>query len=63
MLILYPSPGRFFAINEIKTMLAHVLLNYEVKLADGERPKGIWQQALGFPNPFASVLFGKRGTT
>ncbi|KAF5310138.1 hypothetical protein D9619_010576 [Psilocybe cf. subviscida] len=59
----HACPGRFFAINELNTMLAYVLLNYEVKLAYGKRPKGIWQQAQLFPNPFAEVLFRRRATT
>lgn len=63
LLSLHVSPGRFFAINELKTMLAYVLLNYEVNLANGERPEGIWQQAQLFPNPFAEVLFRRRATT
>lgn len=63
LLSLYLSPGRFFAVNEIKAMLAHVLLNYDVKLADGKRPECIWQQGLSAPNPFAKVLFRKRATT
>jgi hypothetical protein len=29
------SPGRFFAANEIKAVLAHVVLNYDVRFADG----------------------------
>jgi hypothetical protein len=32
---LLSSPGRFFAANELKTMLAHILLNYDVKFEDG----------------------------
>ncbi|KAF5315413.1 hypothetical protein D9619_007343 [Psilocybe cf. subviscida] len=59
----HACPGRFFAVNEIKAMLAHVLLNYDVKLADGKRPECIWQQGLSAPNPFAKVLFRKRATT
>jgi cytochrome P450 len=59
----HACPGRFFAVNELKTMLAHVLLNYDVKLADGKRPENIWYQAQSTPNPFANVLFRKRATT
>ncbi|KAF2146172.1 uncharacterized protein K452DRAFT_348777 [Aplosporella prunicola CBS 121167] len=32
-------PGRFFVHNEVKTMLASILLDYDVRLADGYTPK------------------------
>lgn len=32
-------PGRFFAVNEIKIALCHILLKYEFKLADGSVPR------------------------
>lgn len=28
------SPGRFFAVTEVKTVLARILLNYDIKLSD-----------------------------
>lgn len=31
----HACPGRFFVVNELKVMLAHVLLNYDIKMADG----------------------------
>lgn len=31
--------GRFFAINEVKIALCHILLKYEFKLADGSVPR------------------------
>ncbi|KAK4120990.1 cytochrome P450 [Parathielavia appendiculata] len=34
-------PGRFFAANELKLMLAHLVLNYDVELG-GERPRNTW---------------------
>lgn len=55
-------PGRFFANSTIKVCLAHVLLNYNIKLKDGQaRPKmvsmpnGIWA-----PDMEAQVLFQSR---
>lgn len=55
-------PGRFFANSTIKIALAHILLNYEFKLRDGEgRPKkvsmpnGSWA-----PDIKAKVLFRSR---
>ena len=31
------SPGRFFAANELKAMLAYIVLNYDVKLPENEQ--------------------------
>lgn len=39
----HSCPGRFFAIAEMKVILAHLLLNYDVKLSSGKRPDaGYW---------------------
>lgn len=55
------SPGRFFAVNEIKTMLAYVLLNYDVKMAnDGGPPSEVWFGTTVTPDPKAEVMFRKR---
>lgn len=54
------SPGRFFAVNELKAMLAYVLLTYDVKTVDGERPEQKWFAQQCVPNPTASVMFRKR---
>lgn len=35
----FACPGRFFAANEIKVLLCHLLLKYEWKLAPGPDPK------------------------
>ena len=33
------SPGRFFAANQLKAILAHIVLNYDLKIGgDGKRP-------------------------
>jgi cytochrome P450 len=37
----HACPGRFFASNEEKILLCHVLLKYDVKLADGCNPATI----------------------
>ena len=34
----HACPGRFFAINEVKIALCHILLKYEFKLVDGSVP-------------------------
>jgi cytochrome P450 len=45
----HACPGRFFAANEVKIALCHMLLKYEFKLADGTAPQirkyGIGMQA------------------
>ncbi|KAF8665785.1 hypothetical protein AX16_000232 [Volvariella volvacea WC 439] len=57
----HACPGRFFAINEIKAMLAHVLLNYDVRMAnEGIRPSGKWFAVAYVPDPKAEVMFRKR---
>ncbi|TFK66593.1 cytochrome P450 [Pluteus cervinus] len=56
----HACPGRFFAVNEVKAMLAYVLLNYDVKLKGGERPKTTWLGPINIPNQTAHLLFRKR---
>jgi cytochrome P450 len=34
----HACPGRFFAADLIKVLLAHIICNYEFKAADGKRP-------------------------
>ncbi|OCH84018.1 cytochrome P450 [Obba rivulosa] len=57
----HACPGRFFAAIELKAMLAHVLLNYDVKFErDGVRPENKWVGTAVAPDPTAKVLFRKR---
>ncbi|CAG7977541.1 unnamed protein product [Penicillium olsonii] len=35
----HACPGRFFAVNQVKIVLCHVLMKYEFKLADGTIPQ------------------------
>ena len=42
-------------------MLAHIVLNYDVKMANGGgRPANVWYGASSLPNTKAEVLFRKR---
>lgn len=54
-------PGRFFASQEIKLLLAHMLLHYEVKLED---PTGLpipsWFDRSRLPNQTARLLIRSR---
>ncbi|KAM6503673.1 Cytochrome P450 [Amanita muscaria] len=57
----HACPGRFFVANELKVMLSHVLLNYDIKMGDERgRPKN-WKFGVhGGPNTTAKMLFRKR---
>ncbi|KIK97710.1 hypothetical protein PAXRUDRAFT_198861 [Paxillus rubicundulus Ve08.2h10] len=57
----HACPGRFFAANELQSMLAHVVLSYDVKLEDNATPP----RSLHIGNaiaahPTAKVMFRKR---
>ncbi|KAJ7108676.1 cytochrome P450 [Mycena epipterygia] len=56
----HACPGRFFAVNEQKLMMAHVLMTYDLKLKDGVRPKDEWMALVGGANTTAEVMFRKR---
>ncbi|KAI5118160.1 hypothetical protein M0805_005782 [Coniferiporia weirii] len=59
----HACPGRFFAVNELKAMMAYVLLMYGIKLeTEGIRPANLWMGTRLSPNPAAKVLFRKRST-
>ena len=55
------SAGRFFAANKIKSMLAHVVTTYDVKLEDGATcPQSFRFGTSTSPDPRAKVLFRRR---
>ena len=58
------SPGRFLAVNEIKAMFAHILLEYDVQFENGslERPCNFYFESATIPNSKARVMFRKRQT-
>ena len=59
----HACPGRFFVVNELKTMLAHVLMTYDVKLMDdacGKRPTRFILGPSRAANQTAKVMFRKR---
>ncbi|KAG2005639.1 cytochrome P450 [Coprinopsis cinerea AmutBmut pab1-1] len=55
-------PGRFFAVNEVKAMLAYILMNYDFKLPEDSKtpPSPHWFASNRSPNQFAKILFRKR---
>ena len=57
----HACPGRFFAANELKSMLAHIVMTYDIKLKEGEeRPANMNIGPSISPHPSAKVLFRKR---
>ncbi|SJL13071.1 uncharacterized protein ARMOST_16508 [Armillaria ostoyae] len=54
-------PGRFFAVNELKALMSHVLLNYDVKI--DKFPTPVWIAENPLPNQSSKVLFRKRVRT
>lgn len=54
----HACPGRFFVTQELKMILAHLLLNYDFKPL-AERPKKLWMARFQIPQP-AYVEFRRR---
>ncbi|KAH7930341.1 hypothetical protein BV22DRAFT_1000969, partial [Leucogyrophana mollusca] len=55
------SPGRFFASNVMKAMMAHLVINFDIKLKqEGVRPSDQWFQMNYSPNRTAEVMFRRR---
>ena len=54
------GPGRFFAVNELKVMFAHILMNYDVKFEDGIRPLNRYFDEIVMPDTSAQVMFRKQ---
>ncbi|KAF4635644.1 hypothetical protein G7Y89_g2444 [Cudoniella acicularis] len=59
----YACPGRFVASVELKMVLVHMLLNYDLKFTEGKRsrPKNLQFLELGFQDPSVRVLIQERG--
>lgn len=57
----HACPGRFFASNEIKVVIAHLLLMYDWKLAEGApRPPNMMLATECVANMFGQVLIKRR---
>ncbi|EIW74949.1 cytochrome P450, partial [Coniophora puteana RWD-64-598 SS2] len=59
----HACPGRFFVVNELKAMLAHVLLSYDIKLTDdaqGNRPANLEFGHNRVANQRAKVMIRRR---
>ncbi|KAJ6570549.1 cytochrome P450 [Mycena vulgaris] len=57
----HACPGRFFAATELKAMLAHILINYDVKAeTEGVRPPDQCFGPMRLPNPQGKIMIRKR---
>ncbi|KAJ7511671.1 cytochrome P450 [Mycena galericulata] len=57
----HACPGRFLAATELKSMIAHILINYDVKAeAEGVRPPDEWFGVHRFPNREGKIFIRKR---
>ncbi|KAF9235145.1 cytochrome P450 [Melanogaster broomeanus] len=56
----HACPGRFFAATYLKTMLAHIVVSYDIKLEDNIRPPSSYTDIAIMANPRAKVMFRKR---
>ncbi|CAG8395244.1 unnamed protein product [Penicillium salamii] len=57
---IHACPGRFFASNETKILLLHLLLKYNWKLQSGGRPKNFENGADCIADPTVELLFQSR---
>ncbi|KAI0386387.1 cytochrome P450 [Hypomontagnella monticulosa] len=55
----HSCPGRFFAANEIKLIIARILMDYDIRMPDGltERYANIEKSTGSFPDPTKTILF------
>ncbi|GES66576.1 cytochrome P450 [Aspergillus terreus] len=56
----HACPGRFFAAAEVKIILCHILLKYDIKLADGCKPKPLRAGTNLVADPTAKLLVRRR---
>jgi len=55
------SPGRFFAATLLKSMLAHIILSYDMKLEDNATPpRSKYRGTTILANPTAKIMFRRR---
>ena len=56
----HTCPGRYFASAEIKIILAHIVMTYDVRLVEDARPPDLFVMNGVLPNPAAKVYFRRR---
>ena len=55
------SPGRFFAVNELKALVAHILLTYDIKTeTPGVGARLMWLGPIAVQDNSVKYLFRKR---
>ena len=54
----HACPGRFFAANELKLLLAYMILNYDIEMLE-KRPAGRWLGQVSLP-PMSAVIKVRR---
>lgn len=56
----HACPARFMAVMVLKTMFAHVVLNYDVRFEDVIRPEDRTARFRDLPNPNVKILIRQR---
>ena len=56
------SPGRFFAESEVKAILAHILMTYDIEMPNG-RPSNVYFGEASLCDTNAEMMFRKRTGT
>ncbi len=58
----HACPGRFFAVNELKALVAYVLMMYDIKLEDDKRvpPVPRWLGTSLLPDETSKIMFRRR---
>ncbi|KAJ6557712.1 cytochrome P450 [Mycena capillaripes] len=57
----HACPGRFFVATELKAMMAHMLINYDIKAErEGVRPPDMFFKMLRMPSPEGKIWIRKR---
>jgi cytochrome P450 len=55
----HACPGRFFAANELKLLLAYMVLNYDIEML-AKRPEGRWVGQVSLPDMKATIRVRRR---
>lgn len=55
----HACPGRFFAANELKLLLAYMVLNYDIEVQE-KRPEGRWVAQVALPPMTATIRVRRR---
>ena len=58
----HACPGRFFAANELKLLLAYMVINYDIELQE-KRPEGRWVGQVSLPPMQAKIRVRRRKST